>query len=638
MYDSATLNGTAMQNAKGQLAEAWTCTGGCSSKATDAFFSLFPESGSTGRLVAQVYEMTPHSNPNYYLTQDTYYPNGVIGNIAASLNGSSIGVPSMSFGLGGMGRPITATDTTHSLTLTSGASYNAAGNPTGITLGNGDSDSFQYDSNTYRPTQFKYNITGSGAFTITGNLTWNPNWSLQQKTQTDTNDSSKNQTCNYSADDLQRIASVNCATAWEQTFSYDAFGNIKKTANPGPGQGYLAGYNYVTNRVNSGVVATYDANGNQTQNTFATFAWNAASQPVTVNGIGATYDALGRMVETVNGSTYTEYLYRPSGDKLALLNGTTLLKAVIPLPGGASAVYNSSGLNFLRHKDWLGSSLLTTTWAHGIHSKEAHAPFGETYNEVGTSDRSFTGQDQDTTQGIYDFMFRRYDGTAGRWLSPDPAGWAVVDQDDPQSMNRYAYVENDPMTFTDAFGLDQNCQMYGGYDYNTYVVSGDIQSDYDEWIPYKWICTGNYNEQTVQQQVPSQLPSPFSGPDYSQAQVCAASALLNRGGPTVLDAVGVLPAIGNLGKGVKLGIQIMQHAAAVVSLGLTIFGASSPADAVFTGTGTGLTAVDDAKVMTEGAELVPVVGNGVSAIATARDIWGQDGIVNYYRDCIAGKN
>ena len=72
------------------------------------------------------------------------------------------------------------------------------------------------------------------------------------------------------------------------------------------------------------------------------------------------------------------------------------------------------------------SSRLATTWAHGVYSKEAYAPFGETYNEAGTPDRSFTGQDQDTAYGVYDYLFRKYDPSAGRWLSPDPAGWGSI--------------------------------------------------------------------------------------------------------------------------------------------------------------------------------------------------------------------
>ena len=131
-----------------------------------------------------------------------------------------------------------------------------------------------------------------------------------------------------------------------------------------------------------------------------------------------------------------------------------LVKATIPLPGGETAVYNASGLNFIRHKDWLGSSRLATTWTHGFYAKEAYAPFGESYNEAGTPDRSFTGQDQDTVPGVYDYLFRKYDPAAGRWLSPDPSGWKAVSQSYPQSLNRYAYVQNNPLSLIDADGLD----------------------------------------------------------------------------------------------------------------------------------------------------------------------------------------
>ena len=130
----------------------------------------------------------------------------------------------------------------------------------------------------------------------------------------------------------------------------------------------------------------------------------------------------------------------------------------IRLPGGGTAIYNGSGLNYIRHTDWLGSSRLATTWAHAVYSKEAYAPFGETYNEAGTPDRSFTGQDQDVATGpggagVYDFLFRKYDPSAGRWLSPDPYGWGAVDQTAPQSLNRYAYVMNNPMNAVDPLGL-----------------------------------------------------------------------------------------------------------------------------------------------------------------------------------------
>jgi len=50
-------------------------------------------------------------------------------------------------------------------------------------------------------------------------------------------------------------------------------------------------------------------------------------------------------------------------------------------------------------------------------------------------------------------VFRKYDPSAGRWLSPDPSGWNAVNASNPQSLNRYAYVMNNPMSAVDLDGL-----------------------------------------------------------------------------------------------------------------------------------------------------------------------------------------
>jgi hypothetical protein len=54
-------------------------------------------------------------------------------------------------------------------------------------------------------------------------------------------------------------------------------------------------------------------------------------------------------------------VYAPSGAKLALVNATSLQKAFVPLTGGSLAVYNSSGLEYYRHPDWIGSSRFAST-------------------------------------------------------------------------------------------------------------------------------------------------------------------------------------------------------------------------------------------------------------------------------------
>lgn len=184
-----------------------------------------------------------------------------------------------------------------------------------------------------------------------------------------------------------------------------------------------------------------------------TYAWDANGRPVTIDSVTLTYDALGRMVEQDKSGVFSEISYAPSGSKLAIMNGQSLTRAFVPLSGGSVAVYNSSGVAYYRHPDWLGSSRFASTPARAMYSDGAYAPFGENYAQTGSTDLSFTGMNQDTVSNLFDFSAREYNGIHGRWPSPDPLGLGAAALQAPQSLNRYAYVLNNPMTNTDPTGL-----------------------------------------------------------------------------------------------------------------------------------------------------------------------------------------
>lgn len=143
--------------------------------------------------------------------------------------------------------------------------------------------------------------------------------------------------------------------AWSQTFTFDAFGNITKSgsiswqptySSPANNQ-YLAGWENVS----------YDKNGNLLNDTFNTYTWDVYGDLASANGATVTYDAFGRMVE--NHSGRYQLLYSPGGGPvLAEASGQNLFNALLPLPGGATAVYSSSGLAQYNHADWLGSARL----------------------------------------------------------------------------------------------------------------------------------------------------------------------------------------------------------------------------------------------------------------------------------------
>ena len=241
-----------MANAKGRLAEAYTGPG--TAKITDLGFS-YSKRGE----ITDTYEATP-TWANYYHTSATYWDNGLMETLATNISG----LPTWTYGPDGEGRvsSITASSGPNPLTSTT---YNGFG-VTGITFGSGDSDSFSYDSNTGRETQYKFTVNGANE---TGTLTWNANGTLQKLAISDPFIAAKTQTCTNTYDDLMRLIANNCGSVWSQTFGFDAFGNITKTGTTS----FQPTYNPATNRYNTLPTGTlgYDLNGNLTSDSFHSY-------------------------------------------------------------------------------------------------------------------------------------------------------------------------------------------------------------------------------------------------------------------------------------------------------------------------------------------------------------------------------
>ncbi len=469
VYDTATGTpptgwSATTANPKTHMIEA-TTTNTSGTVQTDEWFAYDKD----GRMT-DVFEKTPNSS-GYYHTTGSYWPTGTLETLTGIPS-----VPTIYYGtnasaanyLDGEGRVKEVTASSGNSPVT-GVTY-AAGpsNPIGaitqVVFGSTDSDSFGYDVNTGRMTSYSFSVNGNSD---KGTLTWSANGTLSKLAITDSiPGTADSQTCTYGYDDIQRVSGVACGSLWVQNFTYDAFGNISKSVPSGDGGlSFLPTY-YSTTVANNnqfvtlpGATPTYDADGRLLTDNLNTYTWDpnwGTMTTVTPSGgskVTATYDGLGRMVENNAGGLYTQFVYGPTGTKLAKCSAQTLVKALIPLPGGGKAIYNSSGLAYYRHSDWLGSSRVTSTASQTLYSSSAYAPFGEQYATAGTADASFTGQDQDTVGNLYDFPARRQSPSQGRWISPDPAGLSAVSAGSPQSWNRYAYALNNPLALIDATGL-----------------------------------------------------------------------------------------------------------------------------------------------------------------------------------------
>jgi RHS repeat-associated protein len=640
VYDTATVNSTSMQNAKTRLAEAYTCVSPCSTKITDLGFSYSARGETT-----DVYESTTHSGGYYHLTA-AYWANGALnqlGNNIASL-------PAVTYSVDGEGRPSTVSDGSGHGPVTSTV-YNLYTTPPQlkVTLGSGDSDVFSFDASTFRLNKYQFNI---GSQSVVGTLGWNANWSLGSLNITDPFTSANTQNCSYTADDLSRISQVNCGTIWGQNFTYDPFGNIQKNKISGSGAtSFTPTYQSspsITNRISQIGTQnpTYDANGNSLNDTFRTFTWDAENRPVTIGSVSLTYDALGRMVEQGVSGANSEVVYSPLGGKLALMNGTTLTKAFVPLTGGATAVYTGSGqASYYRHTDHLGSSRFASTPTQTLYSDTAYSPFGEPYAGSGAIDNSFTVQNQDTTSGLYDFLYREYDPNQARWTSPDPAGLAAADSSSPQSWNRYVYVLNNPLAFVDPSGLacvDSSGNIIVDEDGN------EIYEDQSACESYSgggtWIDPAPGESVTVSANGPDDngildgiggagggfgFGGGNNGPKTPWYKTCTAKAIGNGLLHVGIDAIGLIPEGGLVSRAVGnfagyRGIVATQQGTRAIQAGKLGTGIGSAGGFSNDTSTTGLvsTGLGVAGIAATLASATPVVGQAISVVSIGVDIYG----------------
>lgn len=116
-----------------------------------------------------------------------------------------------------------------------------------------------------------------------------------------------------------------------------------------------------------------------------------------------------------------------------------------------AAMLSSDGTTTYFLPDQLGSTNLLVDASQNAVRTTRYMPFGSTLQTIGTLDDShkFTGQVLDAGTGLYYFGARFYDPQLGRFTSPDIYIQAPYD---PQSLNRYGYVRNNPVSFVDPDG------------------------------------------------------------------------------------------------------------------------------------------------------------------------------------------
>jgi len=130
-------------------------------------------------------------------------------------------------------------------------------------------------------------------------------------------------------------------------------------------------------------------------------------------------------------------------------SGGSVTRTITYYPAAGAMRINSTLYYIL--KDHLGSASVVTNSSGTVVGEQRYYPFGETRLSRGSifTDQLFTGQREMTGLGIYHFNARFYSPKLGRFLSADTI---VPNPANPQDLNRFSYVRNNPLRYTDPTG------------------------------------------------------------------------------------------------------------------------------------------------------------------------------------------
>ncbi len=283
----------------------------------------------------------------------------------------------------------------------------------------------------------------------------------------------------FGYDTLNRLTSSAVSSGASKSYTYDAIGNIASKSDVGtysyPASGVGSVRPHAVSSVSGTVSASYsyDANGNETSGAGRTLTWTAFNMPATIaqgsSTLAFSYDsehsrikqtapegttlymqALGLLVEkfTASGTglvQWNEYLFANGGEMVG-----------VRYERSDGSVYNR-----YFHKDHLGSIQTVTDDGGGAVERRAYDSWGKRRNLNGTDDttgslhsqdqttRGYTGHEELADVGLVHMNGRVYDPLLARFTSADPF---IQNAMNGQSYNRYSYVQNNPLGFTDPTG------------------------------------------------------------------------------------------------------------------------------------------------------------------------------------------
>ncbi|NHN38976.1 hypothetical protein G8764_16830 [Pseudomaricurvus alcaniphilus] len=348
------------------------------------------------------------------------------------------------------------------------------GNVTEWVSGNGLTSNRYYDPATGRLKTLDTSMLASFGVVQDHEYDWDDIGNLTERTRT-TGSNTLQETFVY--DGLNRLRHVKVGGAIQQNIQYYKNGNIKSKTGVGTyTYGNNAGPHAVTNTSTGNISYTYDANGNMTSDTSGrSLQYTTFDKPKLISKGGHTTEFKygpnrARYLRTdtdSNGTTVTRYI--GSVEKVTKADGSQVIKryigdALVTISKSSSGTETARTTQYL-YKDHLGSLDVIVeggntqeyrfdAWGQRINPSTS-AVLANIATDINFSvaniatTRGFTGREMLDQVGLIHMNGRIYDPRLGRFLQADPF---VQFLDNTQSYNRYSYVMNNPLRYTDPSG------------------------------------------------------------------------------------------------------------------------------------------------------------------------------------------
>lgn len=262
-------------------------------------------------------------------------------------------------------------------------------------------------------------------------------------------------TTQYTYDAISQLTRVVLPDSSTSNYNLDAAGNRTSVAD---GNGSTS---YTSNSLNQysivgGDTYSYDANGSITSKTTSTGTTsytydfeNQLVQAVTpTETVSYDYDSLGRRISKTTSTATTWFLH--DGFQVLLEKGATegvqaiytfgigIDEMLVMQRGSADYFYTEDGLRSVTNLTDSEQSVVET-YTYDVYGKPG------TMSLVGNP-YLYTSREYESEIGLYYSRMRYYDPTIGRFSSADPIGYFA-------GINLYTYVSNNPVNFTDPYGL-----------------------------------------------------------------------------------------------------------------------------------------------------------------------------------------